>query len=258
MGKKVRKPQVAIKGCAFFKGFFLTFCAPAPCGPALCSGGRGRGASPQAQRAPGHLQRGRSRAQAALRPQDTPLLRELTGRDTKKMKILLRITLFAILYTSFVPELNESVAPIFSSTNITMDTRRHPLPTSQDGGEGSNVKGQSYRNENLLKCHVCRGTFECLGPQNCDIKEKFCVIAEINQEKENNVIKYCSITCPFIEEYYGRAFQHPIHLACCAEELCNFKRLGSGHRFCASAVVVTMAFIASFLKPSGLDYDILG
>ncbi|XP_020850645.1 lymphocyte antigen 6K [Phascolarctos cinereus] len=148
----------------------------------------------------------------------------------RKMKILLSITMLAILYTDFVPVFNGNVSSALNNTNI---IRLRGLDT------------ETTTSLVRLQCHVCMGDFQCQAPQTCAPTEKFCMIAQTDKN-EYNVIKYCAETCPYMERFHGRS-EGDGYLACCAQDLCNYKRLGSGHRaLCASVQAVAMAFIASF------------
>ncbi|XP_056678961.1 lymphocyte antigen 6K [Monodelphis domestica] len=136
------------------------------------------------------------------------------------MKTLLCIIMFATLLC----------------TDCAQDTEEIPLSTASPSGP------------NLLQCHVCRGTFQCQSPKYCAPEENFCLIVEIAENYRRRVLKYCSVNCPHMEDFHGREAS-PLYLACCAYNLCNFRKLieGSGSRVCTSVLVVAMAFVASFL-----------
>ncbi|XP_027700525.1 lymphocyte antigen 6D-like [Vombatus ursinus] len=148
------------------------------------------------------------------------------------MKILLSIIMMAILCTDFVPVFNGNASSALKNTNITR-MRWWKIETTPSLGP--------------LQCHVCMGDFQCQSPQACAPTEKFCIIAQ-TEGNQNNVIKYCSETCPFMEDFHGRGREDLLYIACCAQNLCNYKRLRSGHRALrASVQAVAVAFVASFL-----------
>ncbi|XP_068937393.1 lymphocyte antigen 6D-like [Petaurus breviceps papuanus] len=147
------------------------------------------------------------------------------------MKTLLGIIMLAILCSDCTPEFNMDALSALNNTNITNGT--------------STTRPETTPLE-LLRCHVCMGSYQCYAPQDCAPDEKFCMIAETDEGNTYRVIKYCSIMCPFMDKFHGRTAED-WYIACCAQDLCNYKKLANGNRLCASFLVVAMAFMASFL-----------